>query len=95
MTTHMINELTTGAIDCPEIKCGFIGEVGCGYPLHGKKQALDINAQIYLLKLKIKLIIILDFERNSVVASAFAQEQTQAPVGFHPGLSFENTLHCK
>ena len=37
MTTHMINELTTGAIDCPEIKCGFIGEVGCGFPLHGDK----------------------------------------------------------
>ena len=54
-----------------------------------------MNGQIYLLKLKIKLIIILDFERNSVVASAFAQEQTQAPVGFHPGVSFDDKLHCR
>ena len=54
-----------------------------------------MNGQIYLLKLKIKLIIILDFERNSVVASAFAQEQTQAPVGFHPGVSFDDKLHSR
>ena len=47
-----------------------------------------MNQSLYLLKLKIKLYIILDFERNSVVASAFAQEQTGAPVGFHPGSSY-------
>ena len=46
-------------------------------------------------KTEIKLIIILDFERNSVVASAFAQEQTQAPVGFHPGVSFDDKLYCR
>merc|ERR1719445_713864 len=29
----MIDELTIGAFDCPDVKCGFIGEIGCNYPL--------------------------------------------------------------
>ena len=32
----MVDELTIGAYDCPEIKCGFIGEVGSSYPIIGK-----------------------------------------------------------
>jgi hypothetical protein len=31
----MVNELTTGCVDQPDVKCGFIGEVGSGWPLHG------------------------------------------------------------
>ena len=42
MTKHMVDELTIGAYDCPEIKCGFIGEVGSSYPIIGKlKSFLD------------------------------------------------------
>ena len=33
MAQHMIEELTIGAFDCPDVKCGFIGEIGCNYPL--------------------------------------------------------------
>ena len=36
MTEHIMNELNIGAFDCPEIKCGFIGEVGSSYPILGK-----------------------------------------------------------
>jgi hypothetical protein len=31
----MVNELKTGCVDQPDVKCGFIGEVGSGWPLHG------------------------------------------------------------
>ena len=34
---HIMNELNIGAFDCPEIKCGFIGEVGSSYPILGKE----------------------------------------------------------
>jgi len=33
MTQHIVDELTVGAVDCPEVKCGFIGEIGCQYPV--------------------------------------------------------------
>ena len=29
----MVNELTDGCFDEPTIRCGFIGEIGCSYPL--------------------------------------------------------------
>jgi hypothetical protein len=35
MCSLMVNELTTGCVDQPDVKCGFIGEVGSGWPLHG------------------------------------------------------------
>ena len=35
MSKHIIDELTVGSFDCPEIKCGFIGEIGCNFPLYG------------------------------------------------------------
>lgn len=35
MTLFMNNELTVGIQDCPDIKCGFIGEIGTSWPLHG------------------------------------------------------------
>ena len=35
MSNHIIDELTIGSFDCPEIKCGFIGEIGCNFPLLG------------------------------------------------------------
>ena len=46
MTRHMINELTIGSFDCPDVKCGFIGEIGCNYPLLGN---LIINNSISML----------------------------------------------
>ena len=33
MTKHMVDEITIGSIDFPDVKCGFIGEIGCQYPL--------------------------------------------------------------
>ncbi|XP_069701163.1 phosphotriesterase-related protein isoform X2 [Periplaneta americana] len=30
----MVQEVTTGCVDQPDVKCGFIGEVGSGWPLH-------------------------------------------------------------
>jgi hypothetical protein len=36
MTKHILDELTIGAFDDPEVKCGFIGEVGCCSPLYGR-----------------------------------------------------------
>jgi predicted metal-dependent phosphotriesterase family hydrolase len=43
MCSLMVNELTTGCVDQPDVKCGFIGEVGSGWPLHGvyKKTAME------------------------------------------------------
>ena len=35
MADVMTKELREGCIDDPSIKCGFIGEVGCSFPLHG------------------------------------------------------------
>jgi len=34
MTQHIVSELNDGAFDCPDVKCGFIGEVGCCHPLN-------------------------------------------------------------
>ena len=31
----MIDDLTIGTVECPEIKCGFIGEIGSDYPMKG------------------------------------------------------------
>ena len=36
LTEHIVSELNNGAFDCPEVKCGFIGEIGCCDPLDGK-----------------------------------------------------------
>ena len=36
LTGHIVSELNNGAFDCPEVKCGFIGEIGCCDPLDGK-----------------------------------------------------------
>ena len=36
MCNLMLTELTTGCVDYPDVKCGFIGEVGSGWPLHGE-----------------------------------------------------------
>jgi hypothetical protein len=36
MCDLMLEELTTGCVDQPDVKCGFIGEVGSGWPLHGE-----------------------------------------------------------
>ena len=27
LTEHIVSELNNGAFDCPEVKCGFIGEI--------------------------------------------------------------------
>ena len=35
LTKHMIDDLTIGTVECPEIKCGFIGEIGSDYPMKG------------------------------------------------------------
>lgn len=35
MCSLMVDELTTGCVEQPDVKCGFIGEVGSGWPLHG------------------------------------------------------------
>ena len=76
MTNFMNDELTIGAFDCPEIRCGFIGEIGCSYPLHGKpilRFASFIFENLFT-----------DFERKCIQASALAQING-VPVGFHPG----------
>lgn len=36
MVDVMSRELTIGCEDAPDVKCGFIGEVGCSWPLYGK-----------------------------------------------------------
>ena len=38
MVKHMTDEINFGSFDCPDVKCGFIGEIGCCYPLYGKFQ---------------------------------------------------------
>ena len=38
MAKHMTDEINFGSFDCPDVKCGFIGEIGCCYPLYGKFQ---------------------------------------------------------
>ena len=75
----MINDLTIGTVECPEIKCGFIGEVGSNYPMKGIYY-LHFSHLETLLKIYLK-----DFERNCIEASALAQESTGSPAGFHPG----------
>ena len=45
LTEHIVNELNNGAFDCPEVRCGFIGEIGCCDPLDGK----DINVLIWFI----------------------------------------------
>lgn len=34
--TVMAQDLNDGCQDYPEIKAGYIGEIGCTWPLHGK-----------------------------------------------------------
>lgn len=36
MANTIAHELTTGCKDAPHIKCGFIGEIGCSFPLNGE-----------------------------------------------------------
>ena len=38
MVKHMTDEINFGSFDYPDVKCGFIGEIGCCYPLYGKFQ---------------------------------------------------------
>ncbi len=43
MTKHIVNELTVGSVEDPEIKCGFIGEVGCCTPLFGMNMLCEVE----------------------------------------------------
>ena len=36
MCAHMVKELTEGCLDQPDIKAGFIGEIGITYPMTSK-----------------------------------------------------------
>lgn len=40
MAEFMKRELTVGCDDDPDVKCGIIGEIGCSWPLYGKKLSL-------------------------------------------------------
>ena len=79
LTKHMIDDLTIGTVECPEIKCGFIGEIGSDYPMKG------INHSNFPPEKTVNKVNFKDFERNCIQASGLAQESTGAPVGFHPG----------
>lgn len=47
MCSLMVNELTIGCVDQPDIKCGFIGEVGSGWPLHEfEKRAIIATGEV-------------------------------------------------
>ena len=81
MVKHMTDEINFGSFDCPEVKCGFIGEIGCCYPLYGNFSKFCH----FLEKYHLRCISILEFEKKAIVASAMAQEATGAPVSFHPG----------
>ena len=42
----MVMELTDGCLDEPSIKCGFIGEIGCSYPLLDvERRAIKASAE--------------------------------------------------
>ena len=46
MTKYMVKELTEGCNDDPTIQCGFIGEVGCSYPLLDvEKRSIQASAE--------------------------------------------------
>ncbi len=36
MSKMMTSELLDGCVDDPSVKAGFIGEIGCCYPMNGK-----------------------------------------------------------
>ncbi|PSN56987.1 Phosphotriesterase-related protein [Blattella germanica] len=43
----IMTELTTGCVDQPDVKCGFIGEVGSGWPLHEfEKRAIIATGEV-------------------------------------------------
>jgi len=45
LTEHIVSELNNGAFDCPEVKCGFIGEIGCCDPLDAfEKKSIQASA---------------------------------------------------
>nr|CAD7256030.1 unnamed protein product [Timema shepardi] len=43
----MFTELTSGCVDYPEVKCGFIGEVASDWPIHDfEKRAIQATAEV-------------------------------------------------
>lgn len=61
------------------VKCGFIGEVGSGWPISGNK--------IYSFDKLLNIFgsFILDFEKRAIEATALVREQVDCGVSFHPG----------
>ena len=79
MCDHMVKELTVGCLDQPDIKAGFIGEIGITYPMTGKSKLLDKKLDFNGSQ------PLPDIEKRSIRAAAAAQLAAGAPVSFHPG----------
>lgn len=43
MFNSMVAELTEGCLDFPDVKCGFIGEVGSVWPITGNIVNLSVS----------------------------------------------------
>lgn len=85
MCDHMVKELTVGCLDQPDIKAGFIGEIGITYPMTGKS-GWKRGSWINKLSLPIFFQIVpSEIEKRSIRAAAAAQLAVGAPVSFHPG----------
>jgi hypothetical protein len=46
MSKMMTSELLDGCVDDPSVKAGFIGEIGCCYPMNGKFYGPDFLTSI-------------------------------------------------
>lgn len=82
MYNLMLKELTEGCVNCPEVKAGFIGEVGSSWPITGN--LIIIFIFLYILSY-INVIFFIDFEKRAIRATAQVQSQLNCPVSFHPG----------
>ena len=40
MADFMTKEMMEGCYNAPGVKCGLIGEIGCSWPMHGKKYSV-------------------------------------------------------
>lgn len=82
----MIRDLSEGCSECPEVKCGFIGEVASDYPIDRKKKDKHIFTETKHWQTG---QYVSAFEAKAIEATGALQKELGCPVSFHPGRNSE------
>lgn len=79
----MLKEMTVGCEQCPDVKTGFIGEVGSTWPIEGSYFSFITTYSTY--SNFIFFFLRTEFEKRAIKATGELEEQLKCPVSFHPG----------